>query len=267
MPSQKAGLLRRIDLSTREFRNRAVSRLTRLDGIDLVNAALASSGRAPITPQRYAEMIADLKSDGGMAEAFEAAKPVLNPHLSLQKQQSGDWTARFDNPKVRAIADCFYILIRAVRPDRVLETGVAYGFSSSFILAAMRHEQHGSLTSIDLPSAHDMEGDASGDHIGILVPQAYRNRWTLIRGDAIVALPLQFNRETPDIFIHDSFHSYAHMAFEYSLAARYLPPRGIIISDDTRVNSAFTDVMHGIGATVFNHAGNPAVAIAVPAQT
>lgn len=161
------------------------------------------------------------------------------------------------------MVDCLYVLTRAIRPSYVIETGVAYGSSSALILAAMAHENHGRLTSIDLPSANDMAGHQSGSNVGIFVPRQFRSRWDLIEGDSLVHLPRTLAIETPQIFIHDSYHSYAHMAFEYGIAARYLAPNSLIVSDDTRCNSSFHDVMLGIDAEVFNHARNPAVSVAV----
>jgi hypothetical protein len=45
-----------------------------------------------------------------------------------------------------------YVLIRALKPKIVLETGVASGVSTLFMLQALNHNTHGTLYSIDLPN-------------------------------------------------------------------------------------------------------------------
>src|SRR5579883_333278 len=89
-----------------------------------------------------------------------------------------------------------YALARALRPERVIETGTANGASTAYLLAALRRTGHGSLVSIDLPFA-DARGeitpivpgstigyyDASplpcGKPPGWMVPDDLRDRWRL----------------------------------------------------------------------------------------
>jgi len=47
-----------------------------------------------------------------------------------------------------------YVIIRAVKPEIVIETGVASGKSSSLILLALEHNAKGKLFSVDLPNYH-----------------------------------------------------------------------------------------------------------------
>jgi predicted O-methyltransferase YrrM len=50
----------------------------------------------------------------------------------------------YPNPKI------FYILMRKIKPKIVVETGVSFGITSSFILQAMEENGFGTLYSIDL---------------------------------------------------------------------------------------------------------------------
>ena len=50
-----------------------------------------------------------------------------------------------------AMARLCYALCRALRPMRVVETGVCYGVTSAFFLQALRQNDRGTLYSIDLP--------------------------------------------------------------------------------------------------------------------
>lgn len=65
------------------------------------------------------------------------------------------------------------VLLR--RPAVVVETGVAMGFTTAVILAAMDENGAGTLESIDLPP---LQVDATG-FVGNVIPVDLRGRWTL----------------------------------------------------------------------------------------
>ena len=81
--------------------------------------------------------------------------------------------------------DCetLYFLVRSLKPNVVVETGVCYGVSSAYILEALRQNGHGNLYSIDLGNAED---EPPND---FLVPLNVRDRWQLIVGDCKEELP------------------------------------------------------------------------------
>jgi hypothetical protein len=122
----------------------------------------------------------------------------------------------------------YYVLVRLLRPDVVVETGVCEGNSSRFILLALNLNEHGVLHSIDLPNADLDLGEGKGrqTHVrpegkkaGWMVPDELRKRWTLHLGDAKELLPkVLAELGSIDIFIHDSLHSYDHMLFEFRTA-------------------------------------------------
>ena len=133
------------------------------------------------------------------------------------------------------------VLLR--RPLTVVETGVAMGFSTAVILAAMRDNGAGLLHSIDLPP---LQVDAAS-FVGEAVPQELRDRWTLHVGPARTLLPGLLN-ELPaiDLFVHDSDHSYAAQFEEYWQAWPQLAVGACLISDDV-CNPAFTDFAEEVG--------------------
>lgn len=132
-----------------------------------------------------------------------------------------------------------YAIVRAFKPDCVLETGVANGVSSSYLLLAMEHNQKGALHSIDV---NDGSFLPPGKCVGWIVPEWLRHRWKLYLGDARELLPaILKDLNSLDIFIHDSLHSYEHMKFEYEQAYPYLRGGGILISDDALWNRAFPE--------------------------
>jgi len=143
-------------------------------------------------------------------------------------------------------APALYVMARVTRPQIVVETGVANGWSTSFILKALERNDAGRLYSIDIPNAAGAllpEGKTTG----WVVPNALKTRWDFIPGDTRVELPrLLLRLQTIDFFFHDSDHSYEMMTFEFRTAWPHLRPGGLLISDDIRDNNAFNDFVHEV---------------------
>ncbi len=136
-------------------------------------------------------------------------------------------------------AQILYVVCRLVRPAIVVETGVADGFSSSFILAALEENRRGSLYSIDLPNQAGQEVPKD-KATGWVIPERLRARWVLGLGSSRELLPSLLARlKTIDVFFHDSYHCYENMIFEFGEATRVLRPGGILICDDITDNAAF----------------------------
>jgi predicted O-methyltransferase YrrM len=127
--------------------------------------------------------------------------------------------------------DCetIYFLVRAMRPDVVVETGVCYGASSAYILEALKQNGRGELYSIDLGNTRD---EPPND---FFVPLRLRERWHLIVGDCKQELPRLLARLGPiDLFHHDSLHTFEQMTWEYATALPYLGRNGVLSSHDVR---------------------------------
>lgn len=124
-----------------------------------------------------------------------------------------------------------YFLTRALAPRVVVETGVAHGVSSAFILAAMNANGVGRLVSIDI------DDDPS---IGDMVPAELRARWTLHIGDSRRLLPEVLREHRPvDMFVCDSLHTYRQMWFEFQTAWPNLRPGGVLCAHDILETNAF----------------------------
>jgi len=144
-----------------------------------------------------------------------------------------------------------YVLVRLLRPDTVIETGVHEGWSAWFTLLAMEHNRHGMLHSVDLPNQdielvpggnRQREFLPEGKDPGWRVPQELRKRWQLHLGDAKDILPALLSSISPlDIFVHDSLHTYDHMLFECRTAWPSLRSGGILVADDIDLHTAFSD--------------------------
>ena len=130
-----------------------------------------------------------------------------------------------------------YLIIRSLKPDTVVETGVASGESSTFMLQAMEDNKKGKLFSIDLPPSVDQSKrkiifpkDKSS---GWIIPGNLKDRWELHEGDSgDLLLPLLQKLGTIDGFFHDSLHTYDHMMFEYKTSWDFMRNGGILFSDD-----------------------------------
>jgi predicted O-methyltransferase YrrM len=138
-------------------------------------------------------------------------------------------------------APTLYVLCRLLKPEVVVETGVADGFSSAFILYALEANQKGKLYSIDLPNQEGQE-IKGGRQTGWLVPEDLKGRWELTLGDSRKELPALCDRlKNIDIFYHDSDHSYENMTFEFNSVFGNIKSKGLIVSDDITDNNAFND--------------------------
>jgi predicted O-methyltransferase YrrM len=140
--------------------------------------------------------------------------------------------------------DLLFHLSLHLRAERVVETGVAYGWSSLAILLALDRLKKGTLVSSDMPYALRR----SDRQVGCVVPAELRGRWKLHRLPDRDTLP-KVLREWPSIDLahYDSDKSEQGRAFGYGLLWSALRPGGILVSDDIQDNLAFRRFAEGIG--------------------
>ncbi|HJL69688.1 MAG TPA: class I SAM-dependent methyltransferase [Anaerolineales bacterium] len=146
-----------------------------------------------------------------------------------------------------------YVIMRALRPETVVETGGTPGKSTAFILRAMQRNGCGHLHTIDLPPAavretqlpvHESYHEAlpSGASSGWVVPHELKAPHTQLLGPSREHLPRVLQQlQTIDVFLHDSDHSYENMTWEFETAFPALRESGLLLSDDVRANGAFSD--------------------------
>jgi len=155
------------------------------------------------------------------------AKGILAGPASFKGWNDGD--AGF----VRAI----WCLARHLQPRNVIETGVAHGVTSRFILEALEKNGKGELWSIDRPP---MEREWL-EQVGVAVDQRLKYRWFYIRGSSRRRLPGVLSQLGEiDLFVHDSLHSEGNVRFELDRAWAFLRPGGAIVVDDIDVNRGFS---------------------------
>ena len=143
-----------------------------------------------------------------------------------------------------------YVLVRALRPRRIIETGISSGYSARLMLEALERNQAGQLTSIGIdvfgrtPQPGEAPTALAARHVGWLVPERLKGRWSLKIGPSEEQLPplLQTGRDL-DLFLHDSLHQYATMHWEYASAWPCLTDGGVLASHDIHANRAWPDFL------------------------
>jgi hypothetical protein len=137
-----------------------------------------------------------------------------------------------------SLARLCYATCRLLRPEVVVETGVAYGITTAFVLKVLQMNRNGRLYSIDLPPLAE-NADA---YIGYLVPQILKERWVLYRGASMRMLPtLLPSLGQVNLFIHGSLHTYRNIRGELETVTPYLGHPAMVIVDDIQSNTAFSD--------------------------
>jgi len=126
-----------------------------------------------------------------------------------------------------------YAATRLLKPKTILETGVANGQSTFFLLNAAAANGEGEVFSIE-----------TSEKVGSLLSTVDKARWHLevlrepLRKslkDTLASLP-KF-----DFYLHDSDHRYPWQRFEYEEVFPRMSPGSIFASDDVDKSYAFVD--------------------------
>jgi hypothetical protein len=142
-----------------------------------------------------------------------------------------------DDDSDPGLARALWCLVGHLRPERVVETGVAHGVSSRCILDALERNRRGRLWSIDLPPLTIPERRAE---VGAAVPEEFRGRWTYVEGSSRRRLPgLLRELGSIQLFFHDSWHSTRNTRWELQRAWAALDAGGFMAADDIDHNWGF----------------------------
>jgi hypothetical protein len=126
----------------------------------------------------------------------------------------------------------WYAIVRALRPERVVETGTHDGLGSTAILTALERNGSGELISIDPQPG-----------TGWLVPERLRHRWRPIRDTSYEAMP---SLGSIDLFIHDSLHTPEVETWELETAVGH--GAKVLLSDNAHAAETSREFASGRGA-------------------
>lgn len=129
-----------------------------------------------------------------------------------------------------------YTCARGSSAARVLETGVAYGWSSLALLLALRDRPGAILASTNFH--YPQFGDES--FVGCAVPDEFKAEWRLFRGTDQSVLGEAVAAARPlDLCHYDSDKSYGGRMASYRVLWAELRVGGLFLSDDIGDNLAF----------------------------
>ena len=156
------------------------------------------------------------------AYAEEAhSDPLLTASLSRRRHRRLDVKRRIELG--RNIGS--YIVVRAVKPRLVAETGIKHGVGSLALLVALERsasEGHdGRLISFDV---------APGS--GWLVPAELHHRWEVVLGPTEEAPEQNLAGRDVDVFVHYTPPDERRERLEYEAALRHASPRLVLLSNN-----------------------------------
>lgn len=147
------------------------------------------------------------------------------------------WWTKTSPPFGRRLG--WYAIVRLVKPELVVETGIHDGLGSLILVRALERNAeegvHGRLVGFDI---YPRAGWIVGEH------PLYRR----VLEPTQTALARELDSEPAlGVFIHDTLHTYEHERFELETAADRLVPGGVLISDNAHASTALKDVCEARG--------------------
>lgn len=135
-----------------------------------------------------------------------------------------------------------YDCVRLLKAENVIETGVAYGWSSLAILKAQFQNGSGKLYSVDMPYPRKN----NDNDVGIVVPKNLRKNWVLIRKPDKPGIIDAINKAGGkiDLCHYDSDKSWWGRHYAFPILWNSLNSKGLFISDDIQDNLYFSDFVN-----------------------
>ena len=132
-----------------------------------------------------------------------------------------------------------YDCVRLLKAQKVIETGVAYGWSSLAILKALHQSSNGKLYSVDMPYPRKK----NENDVGIVVPEYLKKNWILIRkpDNPGIFNALSISGGQIDLCHYDSDKSWWGRHYAYPILWKSLKSGGLFISDDIQDNLYFAE--------------------------
>ncbi len=155
-----------------------------------------------------------------------------------QKLEAKSSTKMGGSGHIHLLYDC----VKLLKVENVIETGVAYGWSSLAILKALSENGSGKLYSVDMPYPRkNNEID-----VGIVVPQNLKKNWILIRKPDNPGIINALSKVDGgvDLCHYDSDKSWWGRDYAYPILWKSLSSKGLFISDDIQDNLYFSEFVN-----------------------
>ncbi|RBY75310.1 class I SAM-dependent methyltransferase [Geodermatophilus sp. TF02-6] len=159
--------------------------------------------------------IAEAREDGDLREHVREAT------LRSSRRGLADPTARLG----RRLG--WYAIARAVKPDRIVETGTDKGLGSVLLASALLRNGRGRLTTVDV-----------NPDSGYLIAGRYAEVVDRVVGDSVAVLGS--SAEPVDVFLHDSLHTWEYETAELAAVDPRLSRRAVVLSDNSHVTDALS---------------------------
>ncbi len=135
-----------------------------------------------------------------------------------------------------------YLLVRSLRPKRVVETGVRPGYSTAWLLAALDANGAGELVSLGPGTTEGRFAGVDNVSVGQFVPPSLRGRWTLALGNTEGRLrEILASSSRVDLFLYDNGPDAARARFELRAAWDNLSESGVLLAAHADANRAWED--------------------------
>ena len=143
--------------------------------------------------------------------------------------------------------DFIYNAVKLLKAKYVIETGVAYGWSSLAILVGFSENKNdGKLYSVDMPYPNRN----NEPYVGIVVPKRFKKNWKIIDRPDITGIPMSLKsiKEKIDLCHYDSDKSRVGRETSYPILWKSLRSGGLFISDDIGDNLFFAEFVKSLNA-------------------
>ena len=134
--------------------------------------------------------------------------------------------------------DLLYCVAEHAQAKNVIETGVAFGWSSLALLLSLQKRVGSMLISTDMPYPN-RDND---EYVGCVVPEHLKQYWTILNYADRQAIPKAIKKiGSVDMCHYDSDKNYFSRMWAYPRLWKALRSGGIFLSDDIGDNLAFCD--------------------------
>ncbi len=166
---------------------------------------------------------------------IETLKPAFRDRLASMyagesQQGSAGWVEIDDTTRIDESSGMWlHNLCLSIKPQRTLEVGMAYGFSTLYILAAMERLGAGHHTAID-PGQQEYFHDVGAMNV---MAVGMNGRFSLLREKSSSVLA-RFGAEGQkfDLLFIDGSHLFDDVLMDFTLSAAVCPIGGSIVFDD-----------------------------------